>query len=416
MLRRIVLLLLLCAMASGAQTTAIRAGNLIDPATGAVSKNQIIVVKEGKISAVGPNVQIPEGAQTIDLSNSWVMPGLMDAHVHLTLGGPPPLSLEGSYAHEGSALRALRGAKNARDVLFAGFTAVKDIGNDANYAAIDLRRAIERGWTQGPTMLATGKIIAAFGGQLQQIAPEAGRPWLFEYLDADTPDEIRKAIRQNIFYGANSIKLVADNSAYFYTEAEIRAAVDEAHRAGVKVAVHVLSDVPARNVINGGADSIEHGFELSDAVLTLMKQRGVFLVGTDFPLAHLKAMGEAGGILPPAEQTSKSITDRLRRAYKLGVKMAFGTDVVVDLPGHTRADMMFDYLDVWTEAGVPPKDILKAMTTNCAELFGWTGKRGAIRSGEAADIIATPDNPLENIQTLRKVQFVMKDGAVVKGR
>jgi imidazolonepropionase-like amidohydrolase len=416
MLRRIAVLLLLCAVGAGAQTIAIRAGNLIDPATGGVSKNQIIVVKDGKISAVGPNAQIPEGAQTIDLSGSWVLPGLMDAHTHITLGGAPPLSLENSYMHESSALRVLRGAKNAREVLFAGFTALKDIGNDANYAAIDLRRAIERGWTIGPTMLTTGKIIAAYGGQLQQISPEAGRPWLFEYLDADTPDEIRKAVRQNIFYGANSIKLVADNSAFYYTEAEIRAAVDEAHRAGIKVAVHVVTDAPARNVINGGADSIEHGFELSDAVLTLMKQRGVYLVGTDFPLAHLKLMGDAGGILPPAEQTSKNIVDRLRRAYKLGVKMAFGSDVVVDMPGRTRADMMFDYLDVWTEAGVPPKDILKAMTTNCAELFGWTGKRGAIRAGEAADIIALPANPLDDIQALRKVHFVMKDGSVVRGR
>jgi imidazolonepropionase-like amidohydrolase len=410
--KRLLLCFLLFSSPLYAQTRAIRAGNLIDPATGTVAKNQIILIQDGKIQSVGASVQIPAGAEVIDLSSAWVMPGLMDAHVHLTYGAAPgPFNLIADYLRDGSGLRALRGAKNARETLEAGFTAVKDIGNDANYAAVDLRRAIERGWTPGPTMLTTGKIIAAFGGQSRGVPPEIGPYWHFEYIDADTPDEIRKAVRQNIYYGANAIKLVADNNAYFYSEAEIRAAVEEGHAAGVTVVVHVIGGQAARNVILGGADSIEHGFALDDELLELMKQKGTVLVGTDFPEAHFKLMqyGADGGT-----KLATQIIDRLRRAHRIGVKLAFGTDVVVEPPGKTRGEMALDYLDVWTAAGVPPKDILRAMTTNVAELFRWQGQRGAIAAGQAADIIATPQNPLENIQALRKVQFVMKDGRVVK--
>ena len=413
MLRRLLLVILMFAEPALAQTTAIRAGNLIDPATGTVAKNQIILVQDGKITAIGPNVSIPTGAAVVDLSKSWVMPGLMDAHTHMTLGSPGELFLEGEYLKFSSAARALIGLRNLQNVLEAGFTAVKDIGNDANFVSVDIRRAIERGWFVGPTMLTTGKIIAPFGGQSHGIPPEMGPIWRLEYQDADTPDEIRKAVRQNIYYGANAIKLVADNSPYFYSEEEIRAAVSEAHNAGLTVAVHVMGGQAAKNVILGGADSVEHGFELTDDLLKLMKEKGTVLVGTDFPYEHLKEMGTAGGILPSPEITSKNIIDRLRRAYKLGVKMAFGTDVVLEMPGKTRADMMLDYLAVWTEAGVPPKDILKCMTTNVAELFQWK-RRGAIAAGNPADIIATPANPLDDIQALRKVQFVMKDGKVVK--
>jgi imidazolonepropionase-like amidohydrolase len=387
---------------------------LIDPATGTVSKNQIILVKDGKIAEVGPAVKIPTGAEVIDLSGAWVMPGLMDAHTHMTYDSKGELFLEGEYLRASTAARALIGLHNVQNVLMAGFTSLRDIGNDANFASIEIRRAIENGMFVGPTMLTTGKIIAPFGGQSHGIPPEMGAFWRFEYQDADTPDEVRKAVRQNIYYGANAIKLVADNSPYFYSEEEIRAAVDEAHKAGLTVAVHVMGGQAAKNVILGGADSLEHGFELSDELLRLMKEKGTFLVSTDFPFEHLKLMGTAGGIIPPPDVTSKMILDRLRRAQKIGVKLAFGTDVMMVVPGKTRADMMLDYLAVWTEAGVPTAAILKAMTTNVAELFHWKGQRGSIAAGEAADIIAMPSSPLENIQALRKVQFVMKDGKVVR--
>ncbi len=415
MLARIVKLILLFSISAFAQEVAIRAGNLIDPATGTVAKNQLVLVKDGKIVEVGPRVQISQEAETVDLSNAWVMPGLMDAHVHLTFNISPSaasLGLAASYLTESSGLRALRGMQNAQLVLQAGFTTVKDIGNDANYAAIDVRRAIEKGWFSGPTMLTTGKIIAAFGGQSTGVTPEQGPFWQFEYIDADTPEEVRKAVRRNIYYGANAIKLVADNNAYYYSQDEIRAAVSEAHNAGITVTVHVLGGEAARNVILGGADAIEHGFNLSDELLKLMKEKGTVLVGTDFPEEHLKAMNFNPVI--EGKTMGERIIDRLGRAHKVGVKIAFGTDVVVDLPNKNRAEMAMDYLEVWVAAGVPPAQILKCMTTNAAELFHIQKQRGAIAPGLAADLIATLENPLDNIQALRKVRFVMKDGKVIK--
>ena len=412
MILRLFLFLLLTSPCALAQTTVIRAGNLIDPSTGKVAKNQVILVREGKVAEVGATVATPAGAEIVDLTNGWVMPGLMDAHAHITVGPPPNTGLMTPYLSESSALRALRGARNARIMLEAGFTAVKDIGNDAAYAAVDVRRSIEKGWFPGPTLLTTGKIIAPFGGQSSDVPPEQGPFWRHEYIDADTADEVRKAVRRNIYYGANAIKLVADHNPYFYSLKEIEAAVEESHSAGLTCAIHVFGGEAARNVILGGADSIEHGFYLSDELLQLMKEKGTILVGTDFPEEHLKLMDY--NPVRDGKTLGRHIVDRLRRAHRIGVKMAFGTDVYLALPDKNIAEMMLEYLDVWTEAGVPPADILKAMTVNAAELFRWQGKRGAIAVGEAADIIATSQNPLEDIKALRGVRFVMKDGSVVR--
>ena len=399
---------------AGAQATVIRAGHLIDPATGKVTDNQSIVVQDGKIAFVGTEVSVTPNTQVIDLSKSWVLPGLMDAHTHLTLGLSREQGLEESYLKASSGWRLLQGLRNAKGMLEAGFTTVRDVGNAANYADTDLRRAIEMGWFPGPTILNAGKIITPFGGQSHGIAPEQGLFWRWEYLDADTPDEVRKAVRQNIYYGATTIKLVTDNSSFYSTAEEVRAAVEEAHRAGMIVAVHVIRSDAARAAIEGGADSIEHGFDLDDDVLKLMKSKGVVLVGTDFPLAHLEFMGDSGGIIPPPKESAAMILDRLKRAYRIGVKMAFGSDSFADLPGKTRGQAALEYLDIWLAAGVPSPEILKAMTSNVAELLRLKGKRGTIAVGEAADIIATPENPLTDIKALKKLTFVMKDGNVVK--
>ena len=397
-----------------AQPVALRVGHLIDPDAGTSAANHVILVERGRITAVGPDVEVPDGAEVVDLTDSWVLPGLMDAHVHLTTAARPHgEGLDVQWLRESTALRALRGARNARVILAAGFTTVKDIGNDADYAGPALMTAIDRGFIDGPTLLTAGKIIAPFGGQTALMPPEIGPFWQFEYIDADTPDEIRKAVRQNLYYGANTIKLVSDDQRYYYSEDDIRAAVDEAHRAGVTVAVHVTKDDAARNVILGGADSIEHGFELSDDVLRLMKAHGTVLVGTDFPTEHFQMFGPvdaADGIAAAAA----GIHDRLKRAYDLGVTMAFGTDVVVSPPDRTRADMMLDYLDVWVEAGVPPQTILQAMTTNAARLMKIDDERGRLAPGLAADIVATHANPLENIDALKAVHFVMKGGRVYR--
>jgi imidazolonepropionase-like amidohydrolase len=412
----LLLFLLLPGYALG-QKVAILSGHLIDPSTGTSVENQVILIEDGIITDVGADLDVSAAERVIDLTGTWVMPGLMDAHVHLTLNFPNDagtgVSLAASYLTESNAFRALRGVKNARDVLNAGFTTVKDIGNDGNYTAIDLRRAINKGWIEGPTLINTGKIIAPFGGQSKGISPDQPRVWQFEYIDADTPDEVRKAVRQNIFYGATAIKLVADNSAFYYGEDEIRAAVEEAGKAGLPVSVHAYGGQAARNVIMAGAQSIEHGWMLDDELLRLMKEKGTFLVGTDFPLEHYRAMPM---FFDDPEEISRTTIKRLSHAHEIGVKMAFGTDIVVDLLGRNRGELALDFLSVWDEAGIPAPEILKAMTTNAAELFRIQDERGAITAGQYADIVATPTNPLEDIQALRNIEFVMKEGEVVRGK
>jgi imidazolonepropionase-like amidohydrolase len=398
-----------------AQTVAVRAGHLIDPAKGSITDNQIILIKDGKIAAVGAAVTIPSNATVIDLSSQWILPGLVDAHTHITMNlpvNPPGGSLwENKLVHESTAFRTARGLYNAKILLKAGFLALRDVGNNGDYGDTAVRQAIEAGWFEGPTIINSGKIITEFGGQSHELAPEAGPFWLNEYIDAENPEEIRKAIHRNIFYGAKVIKLAADNNAYCYTEDDIRAAVDEAHNAGLKVAVHVFGGKAADNVINGGADSVEHGFDLTDDQLRMMKQKGTYLVGTDFPLEHMIAFG---AMVPlSAKKTSDKIIKRLADAHQIGVKMAFGSDVVVDLPGETRADMAFDFLKVWQRAGIPPTDILRAWTTDAYDLLGIEKQQGPIAVGLAGDMIAVPENPLQNIEILRKVDFVMKDGQVV---
>jgi len=400
---------LLLVVPLAAQTVAIRAGNLIDPVTGSVARNQIIVVKDKKIVEVGANVAIPKDAAIIDLSTEWVMPGIMDAHTHVTQSVRYFRELDHNYLVEATGLRALRGLHTAQTLLNAGITTVRDVGNDANFAAVDLRKAIDAGWFVGPTVQTAGKIIAPYGGQSTGIPQEIGPFWRFEYYDADSPEEIRKAVRENIFYGADLIKLVADNSAYHYSVEEIRAAVDEAHHAGRPVAVHVLGGEAADNVIAGGVDSIEHGFNLTDEQLQRMKEKGIFLSGTDFPAIHF----EEGGF-PGAKKIGADIVDRLHRAYKVGVKMGFSTDIVTDYKDEDRAQMTWDYLAVWRAAGVPNAEILKCMTTNDAELLRIQKERGAIAAGLFADIIAMPSSPLDDIESLRKVDFVMKNGAIVR--
>jgi imidazolonepropionase-like amidohydrolase len=410
------LILALAAPVVAQNTVAIRAGGVVDPLKGSVARNQVLLIENGKIREIGANVQIPSGVPTVDLSSEWVSPGLMDAHVHLTLtevtGGNAPF--ESFYLKESSTYRGLRGLRNAQDLLRAGFTTVREVGNDGDYATEDVRRAIQAGMFDGPTILSSGKIIAPFGGQSTAIPPEQGPFWRYEYIDADTPEEMRKAVRQNIYYGVDVIKLVADNSPFHYSLAEIKAAVDEAHRAGRTVAVHVYGGEAADNVIEGGVDSLEHGFFLTDAQLEEMKRKKIFLVGTDTPRAQLDVEGTSGGIFPPPEVLAPKIIDRLRRAYRIGVKMAFGTDTVIEIPNKTRADLMLDYLAVWREAGIPAPEILKAMTSNAAELMHIGQQRGSLAPGLAADIVAMPSNPMEDIESLRKINFVMKDGKIIR--
>jgi imidazolonepropionase-like amidohydrolase len=395
-----------------AQDLVIKAGHLFDSRTGKILNDQIIIIKNGKIQGVGANLKYKSTDTVIDLSKSWVLPGLMDCHVHITFNfsyGNP--SYEQLYTTESSSLRALRGAYVAEQFLMSGFTTIKEIGNDANYATADIIKAIKKGWVKGPTIFYAGKIIAPYGGQTADVSIENEHLWNFEYIDADNPDEIKKAIRKNIYYGANVIKLVSGQQAGYYDLEDIKAAVDEAKKSGLKVTVHVYGGTAARNVILGGAAAIEHGFELDDDLLRLMKEKGTFLVGTDVGYDSNISWGEDSST---ARKKEKRTIDRLKRAYKIGTKMAYGTDLVIDEPGLNRIQVSLKVLDTWKAAEIPSSYVLQTMTIYAAELLGCEKSRGVLEPSYWADIIAVKNNPLEDIDAIKNVHFVMKEGKVIK--
>ena len=389
---------------SSSQIVAIKAGKLLDPETGKTTLNQIILVEGNRIKEIGANVTIPREAKVIDLSKATVLPGLFDAHTHLCMTVIPKRD-HGNYYFttllDTTGYRAIEGVANGMAMLQSGFTTVRDIGNAGNYADTDLRRAIENGWVQGPTVVNAGIIIAPYGGQFH-LQPEKRDLATPEYLFADTRDEMRKAIRKNIHFGAKAIKIVVDDQDYIYSTEDIRFMIAEAHASGLKLAAHCWTHAGAHNAAEAGVDSIEHGFRMTDEDLQLAKKNNVTLVGTEFTE---KLTGT---------EEHKIWVDRLKRAYKIGVNMAFGTDVIDALPGETRGTLAIDYIQSWMDAGVPAVDTLRAMTVNAARLLGVDKERGFLKPGMAADIIATAENPAENIQTLKKVSFVMKDGAIIK--
>jgi len=413
-----------------AQTIAIRAGGVIDPALGEVISGgpQVIIVERGRIqSVVGPNLTLPAGATVIDLSGRLLLPGLIDAHTHLAAAYDPALTRLREYTIAVStAERALEGVVNGWQMLAAGFTTVRDLGNAGNYADAALagffgsgdrrRRALYGAAVldsltlfgrpvTGPTIVFSGKIIAPFGGQflLTPEHPDIGRQ---DYLYADTEDQLRQAIRQNLHFGATWLKIVVDDYPYRYSAEEIRFIVAEAKAAGARVTAHCVTDAGARAAIEGGVASIEHGYEMSDRTLALAKERGVVLVGTEPAGAWFARYGKS-------DQDAR-IIDRLKRAYKAGVKLVFGADIVRAPPGTSRGAVSLSVIDSWIEAGVPARDILRAMTTSAAELLGMEGERGVIKPGYVADLIATEGNPLEDIKALERVVFVMKAGIVFR--
>ncbi len=395
--------LALHAVLASAQVTAIRAGRVVDPDAGTSASNQVILVEGGKITAIGGDVKIPSGATVIDLSGSTISPGLVDAHTHLCMAVQARRDA-GNYYYttlvDPDAFRSIEGVVNARTMLEAGFTSVRDIGNEGRYACVQVRRAIQRGMIPGPTMITAGRIIAPYGGQfhLQPDKPALAEP---EYYFADTRDEMVKAVRENVHYGATVIKIVVDDQRYIYSVEDIVFIKEEAARAGLKLAAHAWTEPGAHNAAAAGVASIEHGFDMTDADLMLAKKNGVVLVGTEY--------------LANGDTTAyhRQWVDRLKRAYAVGVELVYGTDATNLIPGMTRGADAMTGIDPWVEAGIPAPVILKAMTTSATRLLGLEKERGTLQPGMFADLIATPGNPLTDIQTLKQVSFVMQNGKVV---
>lgn len=391
--------------------TAIRAGRLLDPDAGQILTNQIILIEGTRIREVGPNVAIPAGAQVIDLSNMTVMPGLVEAHNHLALTYKPVPENNVyyyTYVQESTALRAIQAASNGMQMLASGFTIVRDMGNNGNYADTALRQAIEQGWIPGPTIINSGIIIGGMGGQFfptPEMAIDHNIVYP-EYLDADTPDEIVKAIRQNILFGAKVIKICVDCKPYGYTADEIRLVIREAAKSGLKVEGHVQTVNGARNAIEAGIWSIAHSGALTDEMHKLMAQKGVWRAGTETPPG-------LEGHPVSAEAYARTIAG-LKNAYDNKVPLTFSTDADYWVPGKTRGELCLEFIKSWIDAGIPNADTLGAMTTNGYKVSETETTRGPIKAGFFADLIALPGNPLDDLNALKDVRFVMKDGKVFK--
>jgi imidazolonepropionase-like amidohydrolase len=397
------------AMASS-KVIAVRAGRLVDPDAGTITPNQVVLVQDGIIKAVGPNLQIPPDAQVIDLSGQTVLPGLVDAHNHLALtykDDPESNIYYYTYIADSTPLRAIQAVSNGIQMLASGFTIVRDMGNNGNYADTALRVAIEQGWVPGPTIINSGIIIGGMGGQFYPT-PEMAKDHNIvypEYLDADTRDEMIKAVRQNVLFGAKVIKICVDCKPYGYTADEIRLFISEAAKAGLKVEGHCQTVDGARRAIEAGIWSIAHDTGLTDELNKLMAQKGVWRAGTETPLTL-------------TGHTTKARYERtvagLRNAWQSKAPLTFSTDADYYVPGKTRGEVAIEFLETWKAAGIPAPDILRAMTINGYKVSETEKTRGPIRAGLAADLIAVAGNPLENIDALRDVRFVMKDGIVFK--
>lgn len=397
-------------MSTAAQVTAIRAGRLVDPEAGTAARDQVILVEDGRFTAVGADVAVPPGAEVVDLSDLTVLPGLVDAHNHLALTYkevPEHNVYYLTYVMESTPLRAIQAASNGIQMLASGFTIVRDMGNAGDYADTALRVAIEQGWIPGPTIINSGIIIGGMGGQFWPTPEMAvGKGIVYpEYLDADTHDEIIKAVRQNALFGATVIKICVDCKPWGYTVDEIRLFIEEAAKIGLKVEGHVQTVDGARRAIEAGIWSIAHDSGLTEEMHRLMAERGVWRAGTETPIT-------LEGHTSPARYART--VERLRDAYDQGVPLTFSTDADYWVPGSTRGEVAIEFIETWKDAGIPPVDILRAMTINGYRVSETEDTRGPIRPGLAADLIAVRGDPLEDTDALRDVRFVLKDGVVFK--
>ncbi len=397
--------------------TVIKCGALIDGKSDDVKQNVLILIKENKIEKVG-NFEIPKDAEIIDLSNMTVLPGLIDAHVHLFLH-------EGDYDQqllkESIPYRTIRAVVHAKQTLEAGFTTIRDLETEgAGYADVDLKTAINQGIIPGPRMQVSTRALSVTGGYaLMGYSWEIQVPTGAQLVDG--VDEARKAVREQIKYGADWIKIyadsrrrrgeVADSLTWYLTfsDDELKTIVEEAKKMNVKVAAHCYSSIAAQKAINAGVASIEHGLYLDEPTLKLMKEKGVYYCPT--LLAYYrwsKREGLSPDVKKMVENTVKLHAETFKRALKVGVKIAFGSDLTEAHGTNAEEfELMVNY-------GMKPIDAIKSATSVAAELLGWQDKIGSIEPGKLADIIAVQGDPTKDIKVLRNVKFVMKDGKVIK--
>jgi imidazolonepropionase-like amidohydrolase len=396
---------------------AIKAGRVVDPESGTTAMNQVILVEGERIRQIGPGLAIPAGAEVIDLSNLTVLPGLVDAHTHtaITYKEVPESNIYYlTFVLDSTPLRAIQAASNAMQLLASGFTVIRDVGNNAMYADTALRAAIEQGWLPGPTIIPSGLIIGGTGGQFTPTPEMYKNHGLVypEYLEANTPDEIVKAVRENLLFGAKTIKICVDCKPWGYSVDDMKLFIAEAARGGAKVDGHVQTRDGGQRAIDAGIHVISHGQQLTPEQHAQMAQKTIYLASTDTPFTTYRG----------TEQGQKRAADQLRSAWQKGVPITFSTDMDywnerMTKPNGawmTRGDLTINFLLTWKAAGIPAKDTLRALTINGYKAADVYQERGPIKAGNYADLIAVTGNPLDDIDTLRDVRFVMKNGAVFK--
>lgn len=410
----------------------IKAGRLLDVRSGAYLSNQGILVEGGKIKEVGTLAEVqahaPKTVTVVDLSKATVLPGLIDCHAHLldaNQAQAPGDSILRTVAGMSPSQRVLLGARMAREDLENGFTTVRNVGHSGIDGDAALRDAINAGWVQGPRIQAACRKITPPGGQAVHLNPALAQQIIDqEFLPVGSPEEASKAVRENLFYGADFIKVVADDPPRFVAPEETKAVVEEAHRSHVKVAVHATTLTGIKTAVDAGVDSIEHGDQINDELLKEMKEKGIFFDITEtFSGGRLRAFLETSIVITPQNQQAltawesreaKEAPARMQRILKSGVKFAAGSDMWFDYPGKSRGQATAIMYGAMHDLGMPPLDIVRATTMNAAELLGWQDRVGSIEPGKLADLIAVSGDPLQDISELERVKFVMKGGVVVK--
>jgi imidazolonepropionase-like amidohydrolase len=398
---------------------AIRAGKLVDVVAGKVLNDQTILISNDRITAVGPagSVTVPPGARTIDLLGATVLPGLIDAHVHLT--GDP--KLHGYRSLGVSDIRAaLYGAHSARTTLEAGFTTVRNVGA-SGFGDVALRDAINEGELEGPRMRVAGYAIGIKGGHCDNNLLPAD----FHYTEngvADGPWQARAKVREMAKYGADTIKVCASGGvlskgdeagAQQLTLEEMKAIVEEAHKLGRRVAAHAHGASSIRDAILAGVDSVEHASLIDDEGIRLAREKGTYIVMDIYNDDFILQEGARAGMLPESLEKEKIVgqlqRDNFRKAFRAGVRMAFGTDAGVYPHGDNARQFFY-----MVKYGMTPMQAIQAATINGADLLGWKDRIGSISPGKYADLIAVSGDPLADPAELTRVKFVMKGGKVVK--